>query len=386
MHINFTKRSIEACVSPDKAAKYYYDTKTRGLCIRITATGVKTFVFYRWVNKKPERITIGRYPDISPEQARGIASDYNAAIARGENPATAQKRKHTEWTFVDAFNAYIERHAKHHNKTWMEEIKNYNRYLKHWANKKLSYITRSDIQRLHTRLGTDNGHVTANRTLELVRVIFNKAIFWEQHTTINPAIGITKYKVQSRERFLQPNEIERFMNALSEEQNETARDVFLICLFTGARKSNVLAMQWNEVDFDNQLWRMPDTKNGTPHVVPLIEEAIRILHTRHKQSEGSFVFPGREENSHLVNPNKAWKRILERAQISDLRIHDLRRTMGSWQAMTGTALPIIGKTLAHKNMATTAIYARLNHTPVRESMDKAMTELLKNGRQPLSRL
>jgi integrase len=386
MEINFTKRSIEACASPDKGAIYYYDTKTRGLGIRITATGVKTFVFYRWINKKPERITIGRFPDISPEQARGIASHYNAAIARGENPATALKKKQTEWTLSDAFNAYIERHAKHHNKTWMEEIKNYNRYLKHWSNKKLSSITRSDIQRLHIRLGADNGHVTANRTLELVRVIFNKAIFWERFTMTNPSIGITKYKVQSRERFLQPNEIERFMKALSEEDNETARDVFLICLFTGARKSNVLAMQWNEIDFDNQLWRIPDTKNGTPHVVPLIQEAIRVLHLRQKLSKGSYVFPGREANSHLVNPNKAWKRILQRAQIKDLRIHDLRRTMGSWQAMTGTALPIIGKTLAHKNIATTAIYARLNHAPVRESMDKAMTELLKNGRQPLSML
>ena len=135
-------------------------------------------------------------------------------------------------------------------------------------------------------------------------------------------------------------------------------------------------MSWQQIDFDHALWKIPETKNGSCHVIPLIEVAIQVLNNRKQQTRGEFVFPGRTVNHHLVNPNKAWRRILKRAEIDDLRIHDLRRTMGSWQAMTGAALPVIGKTLAHKNMATTAIYARLNHTPVRDSMDKAMRALL----------
>ncbi|MBC7857107.1 MAG: tyrosine-type recombinase/integrase, partial [Pirellulaceae bacterium] len=79
---------------------------------------------------------------------------------------------------------------------------------------------------------------------------------------------------------------------------------------------------------------------------------------------------------HLVDPTRIWKRILERAGLPGLRIHDLRRTLGSWQAATGASLPIIGKSLGHKNQATTAIYARLDLDPIRASVDTAALAIL----------
>lgn len=81
-------------------------------------------------------------------------------------------------------------------------------------------------------------------------------------------------------------------------------------------------------------------------------------------------------NGHIVEPKKAWKRVLERAGIDDLRIHDLRRTLGSWQAKTGASLTIVGKSLNHKSPSTTAIYARLDLDPVRESVDRATGAIL----------
>ena len=77
-----------------------------------------------------------------------------------------------------------------------------------------------------------------------------------------------------------------------------------------------------------------------------------------------------------MEPKKGWKRILERAGIEDLRIHDLRRTLGSWQAKTGASLAIIGKSLNHKNQSTTAIYARLDLDPVRNSVNTATSAML----------
>ena len=79
---------------------------------------------------------------------------------------------------------------------------------------------------------------------------------------------------------------------------------------------------------------------------------------------------------HFEEPKKPWARILERARITDLRIHDIRRTLGSWQALTGASLPIIGKSLGHKSTEVTQIYARLSNDPVRDSMTKAVTELM----------
>jgi integrase len=98
--------------------------------------------------------------------------------------------------------------------------------------------------------------------------------------------------------------------------------------------------------------------------------------------DSQWVFPGNGASGHLANPDKAWKRILSRAGIKDIRgtwIHDLRRSMGSWQANTGASLAIIGKSLNHKNVNTTAIYARLAMDPVRESMEKAAGAMFEAG-------
>jgi integrase len=78
----------------------------------------------------------------------------------------------------------------------------------------------------------------------------------------------------------------------------------------------------------------------------------------------------------MVAPNKAWDRILENSGLENLRIHDLRRTLGSWQAKTGASLSIIGKSLNHKNVATTAIYARLDLDPVRAAVDAATNAMM----------
>jgi len=84
----------------------------------------------------------------------------------------------------------------------------------------------------------------------------------------------------------------------------------------------------------------------------------------------------KNKNQRNFTTEKPWKRILNKAGIKNLRIHDLRRSLGSWQAATGANLSVIGKTLAHKNVSTTAIYARLNIDPIRESMNKAIDAML----------
>lgn len=164
--------------------------------------------------------------------------------------------------------------------------------------------------------------------------------------------------------------------------NTTVRDYILISLLTGARRSNVLAMSWDEVNLERGEWRIPETKNGTPQSVPLVSDAIEVLKMRKGSAacaDSRFVFPESGDTGHLVEPKKAWKIILDKAGIADLRLHDLRRTMGSWQAGTGANLSVIGRSLNHKSTATTAIYARLWLTPVKNSMETAATAMLQAG-------
>ncbi len=168
----------------------------------------------------------------------------------------------------------------------------------------------------------------------------------------------------------------KFYAAVAEEPNETIRDYSLVELLTGARRSNVLSMEWEEISFERREWFIPATKNGDSQIVTLHEEAIAILQRRKPESNSPFVFPGEGKTGHLVEPKKGWKRILNSSGIKNLKMHDLRRTLGSWQAKTGASMVIIGKSLNHKSVQSTAIYARLDLDPVRESVDIAADAIL----------
>ena len=375
--LNFTKASIESLPIPQKGWKYHYDIKVQGLGIGIGSTGKRSFILYRKINGVPERFTLGRYPDLTIEQARGKASDINSDIANGLNPAETKRSNKKEITLGELFSEYLERYALPRGKKTISDMQdNFRRYLGKWANRKLSNISKRDVEKLHYRLGKEIGAHTANRTLELLRSILNKAIAWGLFSKVNPVVGIEKFPLKSRDRFLHADELPRFFQALGEEPNEIIRDYVLLSLLTGARKANMLTMRWEDINLDRAEWHIKETKNGTSQTVTLSPEAVHILQNRKLSESSKFVFPGNGKTEHLMDPKKGWKRILKRSGIDDLRIHDLRRTLGSWQAKTGASLAIIGKSLNHKNQNTTAIYARLDLDPVRESVNTATNAIL----------
>jgi len=376
--ISFTKANIEALDLPTAGQRVtYHDRKTAGLQLRVTPGGVKTFsVFRRTKGGQPERVTLGRYPDLSIEQARRKAAEVNSAIAEGKNPADVVRAAKQELILDDLHNEYMTRCAAFNRRPDKPKA-NYRLYLSAWGKRKLSTIKHEEVDRLHKKIGRENGVVTANIALKLLHVMFNKAINeWRIWSGENPAHGIKKFPEQSRDRFLQSDELPRFFQAVAEEQNETIRDYVLISLLTGARRTNVLEMRWQDVNFERAEWRIGMTKNGTPQTVTLSPEALEVLRNRKPQEEAEFVFSGIGKQGHLAEPKKGWMRILERAGIADLRMHDLRRTLGGWQAKTGASMVIIGKSLNHKSQTTTAIYARLDLDPVRQSVNTATSAMM----------
>jgi integrase len=247
--------------------------------------------------------------------------------------------------------------------------------------------------------------------------------------------GIRGRKEKTRARFLQSEELPRFFASVADEENPDIRDYILLSLLTGARRSNVVEMQWAELRLKDGIWQIPRTKNDEPQDVTLSPEAVEILEAR-KDNDSAWVFPGTGKTGHLVEPKTGWKRVLDRDEVSqlqqriiaaggqfqwptklnkpeghhgrtlervedalararlmaekmkvdttgarmpDLRLHDLRRTLGSWQAKTGASLVIIGKSLNHKSTSTTAIYARLDLDPVRHSVNTATSAMLEAG-------
>lgn len=387
--IKFTKTALEAIPDalPGKRINVY-DATTRGLMLRTTDRGVKSFVFCRKIQGRAERIFIGRFPDVSVEQARGKAAEHAGAIFKGENPADKRRLDRAEMTLQEFFDEFIKRHSKPRKRTWQEDKSKFDQYLAssedgiNLADRKLSAIRRSDIATLHVKIGQSHP-TTANRVLALASSIFGRATEWGIWEGANPCRGIRRFPEKSRERFLQPDELPRFFKALAAEKNETMRDFFFMALLTGARRSNVLEMRWEDITLSDERneWRIPRTKSGDAHSVPLTEEAVNILEARLKTAKGDakFVFAGDGESGRLNEPRRAWKRILKAAKIKDLRIHDLRRTLGSIMVATGASLAVIAKTLHHADISTTQIYARLGLDPVREAMARATSAMFVTG-------
>ena len=376
----FTEANIKSLSTPASGREWHYDTKQPGLALMKTSTGGIGFYFYKWHNGKPVRMLLGKSPALTVIQARDAIRKHLGRIADGGDPYADRQARRQEPTLQQLF-AHWELYAAAHKKALSarHDSLNYANHLAKWGTRRLSTIKKTDVQALHSEIGAKSGPYAANRVLALLAAMFNRSEDLG-YSGQNPACKIAKFKEQSRDRFLQPNELEAFFAALNAE-SPLFRDFFLIALLTGARKSNVMTMRWEQLNLDSCLWRIPETKGGTVVVVPLVAPAIAILKARQAEANGcEWVFPGHRRGDPMGNPGKVWKRICEAAGIKDLRIHDLRRSLGSWMAGQNTSLLIVGKALGHRTPQATAIYARLSLDPVRQAVDSAAAAMLAAGK------
>ncbi|MEF8705977.1 MAG: tyrosine-type recombinase/integrase, partial [Candidatus Accumulibacter sp. UW27] len=378
----FNKEKLLALPLPAAGTRpTYYDTKTTGLQLRVTPAGVKTFSMYRRTKGggTPERVTLGRFPDMTVEQARKAASVVNAEIESGANPAEVKRVLKAELTLSDFFAEFGTRHGVK-KLSWRDDQQRFRDYLeKPLGDHKLTTINRAMIARVVSDAEkAGKAAATVRQIRALASSIFGKAVEWG-HLEANPATGVkVTGRSVSRDRFLQPDELPRFFEALAEEPSIAMRDFILLALLTGARRANLCAMHWREIDLAASNWRLPVTKNGTPQTVTLCPEAVEILTARQESTAGGYVFPSRSASGHFNGARDGLLRVLKRAGIpygrneaNGVTLHDLRRTLGSWQARTGASLAIIGKSLNHKSQQATAIYARLDLDPVRAAENTA---------------
>jgi integrase len=387
--LNFTKAGIEALAPPAKRREYHYDQKVPGLAVAVSPAGGKVFYVVRRVRRRVEFIRIGGWPEFTVEQARNEAARVNGSLASGINPAEERRHSRSAMTLRAAFDAYQllptrtkskrpkSAKTKHDYKLLFEA------HLAPWSERPLTDITRHEIESLHNRVAGGSGHYTANRALGLLRSIYNAALDSEiqaGNVTANPAARIREFQEESRDRFLRAEELPQFWQALGAEPSEKSRDVILLALLTGQRKSNVAAMRWEQINFHAALWTLPHTKTGK-HKAPLSAEAIAVLKRRKKSSNSEWVFPAHHGGGHVKDVYRAWRSILKRSGIKDLRMHDLRRTLGSWQTMTGASRAIVGKLLGHQREETTAIYGRMDLEPVRESVKAATAAMMKAAKK-----
>jgi integrase len=386
--INFTKEKIKAIKAPCTGRKYVYDTEVPNLCVCVTEKGTKTYYRYGRVHGQPQRYKIGKVEDLTIKQARDECRRLNGEIATRQNPMDARRKLRAEMTIGQLFNWVLEHHSKPTKRTWKRDKFEYDSKVSHWANRRISTLTTPEIREHHNKLKESKGSYAANKMREVLRLMYSIAV-QNKWVDENPVDAVPRAETQERERFLSADELVRWFKAVANLKREATRDFFLMALFTGARRDNVASMRWDEIDMDRAVWTIPASKFKTkkPVQIVLVPQAMEILERRHQDGDSVWVFPGQGRRGHFVEPKSAWRKVCIEAGLVDaeenntVRLHDLRRTLGSWQAAGGASLHIIGKSLGHRSTSATQIYARLDLDPVRASVSAAVNAIEAAGKK-----
>lgn len=384
--VNFTDRFLSALKAPQTGRAIVNDSAVRGLGVLVHATGTRSFFWARRVNGELLYHTLGSCADVTLERARARASEINAAVARwkeagcvGPLPIAAPRDELSVAAVFDDYSSlHLAKRAKKPESAVASARWQFDSYLGSLGAKQLASVTRGEVRELHARLTERHGKVAANRAVQLLRRVVYWAIRTDRFSGENPATRVELHREQKRKRFLQPSELPRLFTALRDDPSDDLRDFVKLALWTGARKSDILSMRWRDVFLADNRWTVPETtKSGESYDIALTPEAVEILKDRRAERKDSpWVFPSRGATGHLVDLKGAWKKLLAHAKIANLTQHDLRRTLGSYQAAQGSSLQVIGKSLGHRDLKATEIYAQLDLDPVRESVMAATRAMI----------
>jgi integrase len=356
---------------PAKGNQIYYDG--HGFGLRVTAAGARSFILsYRTRGGRARRLTIGDLGAWTVATARAEAAELRRQIDQGGDPLGELQDERNAETVTDLADRFL---VEHGTRLRPKSLLDYRRLIKRHIHPalgrhKVRSVTFTDIDRLHRRI-SETAPYQANRCLALLSVMFALAVRWHMRLD-NPCIGVARNREHGRERYLTDNELARLLAALDGYRDQCTAAIFRLLLLTGARRGEVLSMQWQDVDLGAGTWTKPHgrTKQKERHTVPLSAAARNIL-AGLKPEQSGFIFPaGRGASGHMRTVEKPWKTICEAAGIAGLRVHDLRHSYAAQLASAGIGLHVIGGLLGHRKPATTARYAHLTDRALREATER----------------
>lgn len=378
--MKLTKKNIDGFVYHGQAPQrdIRWDDEIKGLGLRIYPSGRKAFILSYRIENRKHLLTLGDFGILTLVEARNMARQELVKVLNGVDPLDKRIQASQNQTMKVLCEAYLTRYAMIHKKTWAEDERRINKHLlPKWGSHTMKSISRNDVAAFHAQLGKTAPY-EANRILRLLSKMFDLAGQWSfvDEQAPNPAKNIRLFKEVKRDRWLKPTELPQLAEAIDQEANKVAAQAMWLYLLTGARKSELLEAKWEDIDWDRRELKLLETKAGRTHYIPLIEPAYELLKGMSREEGNPYILPGHVKGQHLVNISKAWNRVCKRANIDGVRLHDLRRTVGSWLAQSGNSLHLIGKILNHSNQSTTAVYARFAQDQGREAMEEYGSKLI----------
>jgi integrase len=374
--MRLTNRTIAKLPVPARGNRISYDDEIGGFGCRVTAAGGRAFVlnYYRRADGRERRITIGGYPEWSAAAAREEAKRLKREIDGGADPVGAYRESRAAPTMADLCSRFLADYVPRKRPSTQRGYRHQIRadILPAIGRVKVAAVTHADVDTLHHRLSA-RVPTHANRVIAVLSKMFFLSVRWGWRID-NPCKGIERNQERKRTRYLSGAELKRLTKALAKLEDQGAANVVRLLLLTGARRGELLAAKWADVDPETGLWVKPGatTKQATVHRVPLSEAACRLLAEMRAQADGAseWIFPARG-GGHRPHINKAWNELRKAAGIPDAHLHDLRHTYATALASSGLSLPVIGALLGHTTAQTTLRYSHLMDDPLRAATERA---------------
>jgi integrase len=360
----FTERRLGQLEHQASGARYIYDATEPALGVRVTPTRA-VYVFSVWHNGGHRRLTIAPVGQVQLREAREVVRRHRGDLARGIDVFTQPAEQ--PMTLQAAFQLHTSRPGMRPS-TRRDYMSLWTRMPVRLKARAITDVRRAELAELHRAIGTRHRR-TADKMLALISVLCRE----HGRRGDNPTAGICRHGGEPRQRVLTLDELRRLRGALAHER-EPWRGFFLLAMLTGARRGALARVQWQDLDLDGGVWRVPAmwSKNRKVLTVTLVDEAVGILRGLYAARGASpFVFPSNSKVGHLTEPKKAWRRVCDRAGIAGAVIHDLRRTVGTMVASDGGNAAVIGAVLGHLSPQSAKSYLHLSSEVGREYLERA---------------
>ncbi|MCQ4188377.1 tyrosine-type recombinase/integrase [Methylocystis suflitae] len=357
-----TELQVKAAKTPlGRAQVDLWDATVRGLSLRVTSNGIKTFSLkYRNGRGKEKRIKLGRHPDLSLADARAAAMEYKTRIARGEDPAADKKTPEPEERSVSSLiDEFVKRHASF-NKSGKETERILRREIEPvFGTRDFASITKTEMIGLIETITDRGAPVLARNTLAAVRKMFNWAVSRDLLDR-SPCDRVkAPGKAPKRERALSTEEVRAVWLAAREIEWPFGPLVQLLML-TGQRRTEIANLRWSWIDEEKSVIAFPATimKNSREHLLPMSPPVAEIVKDLPRFGGDDRLFRSRTNASKNVVSgfSKAKRRLDQLSGVADWVLHDIRRTVATQMNALGIQDTTVDRVLSHVIPGVSGIY------------------------------
>jgi integrase len=341
------------------------------------------------------------------ERVGKLSEGYSAKLAADVRSERIQSKRHGEelphqkkkaMTFEKLAEQYLKWSAENKSRAGIDDKSRYENHLKHrFDSKRLDAIVPLDLERMKSEMSkTKISPKTISHCLALIRAMYNKAIEWNIYQGENPVKKIKMPTVQNaRDRFFSMEEAELLLKELKrnpqikkeykELKDPRLHDITLISLHTGARASEIFNLKGQDIDFENELITLRDTKNTETRYSPMTKDIKKMLKNRIPEDGSAYIFTDKDGEK-IKEVSNAFQRIIDRLGFNDgvddsrqrVVFHTCRHTFASWLAIEGTPLYTIAKLMGHKSISMSERYAHLSPDHKKDAVNGLAAALKKH--------